>query len=58
MILEQAHELQRKKLISLRAENKRLKSGSFISDEKKTLEKQIRKEVILLFIPNWLRCVL
>ena len=56
MTLEQAHELQRKELISLRAENKRLKSGSFISDEKKTLEKQIRKEVILLFIPNWLRC--
>ena len=40
MTLEQAHELQRKKLISLRAENKRLKSGSFTNDEKKALEKE------------------
>ena len=42
MTLEQAHELQRKELISLRAENKRLKSGSFTNDEKKALEKEIR----------------
>lgn len=43
MTLQQAHEIQRKELISLRAENKRLKSGTFTSDEKNALEKEIRK---------------
>ncbi|MDO4556390.1 MAG: hypothetical protein Q4B70_14810 [Lachnospiraceae bacterium] len=42
MTLQQAHEIQRKELISLRAENKRLKSGTFTNDEKVILEKEIR----------------
>lgn len=42
MTLKQAHEIQRKELISLRAENKRLKSGNFTPDEKMALEKEIR----------------
>ena len=42
MTLKEAHEIQRKELISLRAENKRLKAGSFTSEEKLSLEKEIR----------------
>lgn len=45
MTLEQAHEIQRRELISLRAENTRLKkqlSGLFSVDEKNTLERRIR----------------
>lgn len=42
MTLKEAHEIQRKELISLRAENKRLKSGTFTNEEKQSLEKEIR----------------
>lgn len=42
MTLQQAHEIQRRELMSLRAENKRLKSGTFSNDEKLALEKEIR----------------
>lgn len=43
MTLKEVHEIQRKELISLRAENKRLKSGTFTNNEKVALEKEIRK---------------
>lgn len=46
MTLSEAHEIQRKELISLRAENSRLKkqaSGTFPSSEKETLERHIRQ---------------
>jgi len=45
MTFEQAHEIQRRELISLLAENTRLKkqlSGLFSVDEKDTLERRIR----------------
>ena len=45
MTLEQAHNIQRRELMSLRAENKRLKkqaSGLFPSEEKESLERRIR----------------
>lgn len=45
MTLQQAHEIQRRELISLRAENARLKKQSaayFPIDEKETLERHIR----------------
>ena len=45
MTLEEAHALQRRELMSLRAENKRLKkqaSGSFPVEEKEALERHIR----------------
>ena len=45
MTLQEAHELQRKELMSLRAENKRLKkqtSGLFPVEEKETLERHVR----------------
>jgi len=45
MTLEQAHELQRRELMTLRAENKRLykqSSGLFSNKEKETLERHIR----------------
>ena len=45
MTLEQAHELQRRELMSLRAENKRLQkqsSGLFPNEEKEALERHIR----------------
>lgn len=45
MTLQQAHEIQRRELILLRAENTRLKklsSGLFPNDEKETLERHIR----------------
>ena len=45
MTLEQAHEIQRKELMSLRAENTRLKkqsSGLFPNEEKEALERHIR----------------
>lgn len=42
MTLKEAHEIQRKELISLRAENKRLKSGTFTNEEKQFLKKEIR----------------
>ena len=51
MTLEQAHELQRKELISLHAENKRLKSGSFISDEKRRLKnKSVKRSYSFLYL--------
>ena len=45
MTLKEAHEIQRRELISLRAENKRLQkqvSGFFPVEEKETLERHIR----------------
>ena len=45
MTLQEAHEIQRRELISLRAENKRLQkqtSGLFPVEEKETLERHIR----------------
>lgn len=45
MTLKQAHEIQRRELISLRAENARLKkqsSGLFPDGEKAALERHIR----------------
>ena len=45
MTLQEAHELQRRELLSLRAENKRLKkqaAGVFTADEKEALERHIR----------------
>ena len=45
MTLEEAHELQRKELFSLRAENKRLKrqaAGVLTIEEKEKLERHIR----------------
>ena len=47
MTLQEAHELQRRELLSLRAENKRLKkqaAGVFTADEKEALERHIRQE--------------
>ena len=46
MTLQQAHEIQRRELISLRAENKRLKeqaSGTFPSVERDALERRVRQ---------------
>lgn len=46
MTLQQAHEIQRRELISLRAENKRLKeqaSGTFTSEERDALERRVRQ---------------
>lgn len=45
MTLQEAHEIQRRELISLRAENKRLKlqaSGLFPIEEKETLQRHVR----------------
>ena len=45
MTLQEAHEIQRRELISLRAENKRLQkqaSGLFSSEEREALERHIR----------------
>ena len=45
MTLKEAHEIQRRELMSLRAENARLKkqsSGIFPNEEKETLERHIR----------------
>jgi len=42
MTLQEAHELQRRELMSLRAENQRLKKGTFPADEKESLERKIR----------------
>lgn len=46
MTLQEAHEIQRRELISLRAENKRLKkqaSGLFPIEEKETLQRHVRR---------------
>jgi hypothetical protein len=46
LTLQQAHEIQRRELISLRAENKRLKeqaSGMFTSEERDALERRVRQ---------------
>lgn len=43
MTLKEAHEIQRKELISLRAEVKRLKSGTFSDKDMIALEKENRK---------------
>ena len=53
MTLEEAHALQRRELMSLRAENKRLKkqaSGSFPVEEKEALE-QIKTRKPLPGVP-------
>ena len=45
MTLHESHEIQRRELISLRAENKRLQkqsSGLFPNEEKESLERHIR----------------
>lgn len=42
MTLQEAHELQRRELMSLRAENQRIKKGTFPADEKESLERKIR----------------
>ena len=45
MTLKEAHEIQRRELMSLRAENKRLQkqtSGLFPVEEKESLERHIR----------------